>query len=79
MLYLEPTTTPTTTTPIPTTQPPLVSDCRDLSGWWMSIYPYAEILLTVQPQLSGKVVGYLRNDTAQHWVEVGFELLKCEI
>jgi hypothetical protein len=66
----EPTTIPTTTTPAPTTQPPLVSDCRDLSGWWMSLYPYAEILLTVQPQLSGKVVGYLRNDTAQHWVEV---------
>jgi hypothetical protein len=70
-VYVPPaTTTTTTTTPAPTTSPPLESDCFDLSGWWRSLYPYAEILLTVDPALTGKVVGYLKNDTAQHWVEV---------
>jgi hypothetical protein len=63
-------TTPTLpATTVSTTPPPLVSDCRDLSGWWRSEYPYAEILLSTILE-TGKVIGYMRNFTDQQWVEV---------
>jgi hypothetical protein len=62
-----PTTTPTT---LPTTTPPLMANCQDLSGWWVSTYPYAEILVEVSEDNSGKVIGWMKNNTAQQWIEV---------
>jgi hypothetical protein len=62
-----PTTTPTT---LPTTTPPLTANCRPLSGWWRSTIPFAEILVDVAEDNSGKLVGYMRNHTSQQWVEV---------
>jgi len=61
-----PTTTPITTTPMPD------GACFDLTGWWLSDspYPYAELYLLVVGQTNGQVVGYMRNDTDQSWVEV---------
>jgi len=63
-----PTTTPTTTTPLPD------GACTDLTGWWISGavggFAYAELYLFVLGGDSGQVVGFMRNDTEQSWVEV---------
>jgi hypothetical protein len=63
------TTPTTTTTPAPTTPPPAEADCDDLSGWWISQFPPAEIFVQVTTDMSGKVVGYMRNGTDQQWIE----------
>lgn len=63
-----PTTTPTTTTPVPD------GACTDLTGWWLSgaggEFAYAELYLYVLGGDTGQIVGYMRNDTDQSWVEV---------
>jgi hypothetical protein len=65
------TTTPTTTMPTtPTTPPPFDAPCTNLSGWWISQNPYAELNIFVEPGNSGRVAGFLRNDTDQQWIEV---------
>jgi len=64
-------TTPTTvpTTP-PTTTPPFDAPCDNLTGWWISESPYAELNIIVASGVSGIVTGFLRNHTDQQWVEV---------
>jgi len=62
-----PTTPPTT---IPTTTPPLNAPCDNLTGWWISDDPYAEMRLTVPDDQTGRVLGFMRNFTDQQWVEV---------
>jgi len=65
------TTTPTTTQPTtPTTQAPFDSPCNNLTGWWISQDPYAELNIFVDAGSSGRVAGFLRNHTDQQWIEV---------
>jgi len=65
------TTTPTTTVPTtPTTAPPFDAPCTNLTGWWISDDPYAELNIFVDPGTSGRIAGFLRNDTDQQWIEV---------
>lgn len=59
----------TTTTPVPTT-PPLEANCDNLTGWWLSLEPYAELHLRVPADQTGQVLGFMRNHTDQQWVEV---------
>jgi len=67
-----PTTTPTTPTTPPTTPAPAEANCDLLTGWWMSYSPnpYAEMFLTVAAGQTGRVTGFMRNDTDQQWVEI---------
>jgi hypothetical protein len=59
-----PTTTPTTTTP------PAEGKCHNLTGWWLSEQPYAELHLRVPADQTAQVLGFIRNQTDQQWVEV---------
>jgi len=64
-------TTPTTTVPTtPTTSAPFNADCTNLTGFWISQNPYAELNIFVESGSSGRVAGFLRNDTDQQWIEV---------
>jgi len=58
----------TTSTAAPTTTAPLEGPCTNLTGWWLSASPYAEIFLNVTTD--GRVVGGMRNFTDQYTVEV---------
>jgi hypothetical protein len=58
-----PSTTPATTTPLPE------GACSDLTGWWLSTVPYAELYLYTLGESSGQVLGYMRNGTDQQWIE----------
>ena len=62
-----PSTIPTVPT---TTTQPLDAPCNDLSGWWQSYSPYAELNLIVSNDGYGRVTGGLRNYTDQYTVEV---------
>lgn len=65
------TTTPTTTVPTtPTTPPPFDAPCTNLTGWWISQDPYAELNIFVESGSSGRIAGFLRNQTDQQWIEV---------
>jgi len=65
------TTTPTTTqSTTPTTTAPFNSNCNNLTGWWISQNPYAELNIIVESGSSGRVTGFLRNQTDQQWIEV---------
>lgn len=65
------TTTPTTTQPTtPTTTPPFDAPCTNLTGWWISQNPYAELNIFVDSGTTGRVAGFLRNGTDQQWIEV---------
>jgi len=57
-------TTPSTTSPLPE------GHCSDLTGWWLSLNPYAELYMYTLGANTGQVIGYMRNDTDQQWVEV---------
>lgn len=62
---------PTTTTTAPTTTTPLAEGkCNNLTGWWLSNNPYAELHLRVPSDQTGQVLGFIRNYTDQQWVEV---------
>lgn len=67
-----PITSPTTTTPAPiTTTPPAVSDCRDLTGTWVSTAPTAAALcVRLNLESSGLLTGLLRNHTDTYWVDI---------
>jgi len=64
--------TPPTTAPVtsPPTTPPPSAGCTDLTGWWLSEDPYAEMYIQVSQDMSGRVLGFMRNHTDQHWVEI---------
>jgi hypothetical protein len=64
------TTPATTTTPLPTTPAPADAPCRNISGWWISDDPYAEMHLHVASGASARVTGFMRNYTDQQWVEI---------
>jgi len=69
--YVPGPTTPTTPSTLPPTTSPLPEGaCSDLTGWWLSFEPYAELYLIVLGDSSGQVLGYMRNYTDQQWVEV---------
>jgi len=62
---------PTTTSTVPTTTSPLPEGkCDNLTGWWLSDIPYAEIHLSVPNDQTGQVLGFMRNHTDQQWVEI---------
>jgi len=64
------TATTTPTTPVVTTHPP-ESNCEDLTGFWRSDQPFAELLLEtdVDSQI-GEIYGIFRNQSDTIWVEV---------
>lgn len=62
-----PTTLPTTPS---TTTPPAEANCRNLTGWWRSENPYAEMHLRIPAGQSAQVLGFMRNATDQQWVEL---------
>jgi len=65
------TTTPTTTQSTqPTTSAAFDTPCNNLTGWWRSQDPYAEIYLEVEGGNTGRVQGFMRNGTDQQWIEV---------
>lgn len=66
----EPTTAEPTTTVPSTTTPAPEGPCDNLTGWWISDDPYAEMHLSVANDHSGRVQGFMRNFTDQQWVEV---------
>jgi len=51
------------------TPPPAEAPCDELSGWWVAQFPPAELFMQSTSDLSGKMVGYMRNGTDQQWVE----------
>jgi hypothetical protein len=63
------TTTPSTTTPYTTTPIPDVP-CSNLSGWWLSDKPYAELHLMVAAGPSALVMGFMRDSSDGAWLEV---------
>jgi hypothetical protein len=65
-----PTTPSTPPTTLPTTTPLPEGACSDLTGWWLSTQPYAELYLVTLGPTSGQIIGYMRNDTDQQWIEV---------
>jgi hypothetical protein len=66
--YVPAITTPETTPS--TTTPPLEANCDNLTGWWLSENPYAELHLRVPADQTAQVLGFIRNYTDQQWVEV---------
>jgi len=70
-LVAAPATTGTTvTTPEVTTFPP-VSNCGDLTGFWRSDEPFAELLLEMDYSTEiGEIYGLFRNRSDTIWVEV---------
>jgi len=65
------TTPPTSTTTVTTTPPPAVSDCRDLTGAWLSTAPTrASLCVRLDLTNQGLLTGLLKNGTDTFWVDL---------
>lgn len=65
------TTTSTTTPATTTTPPPPVSECRDLTGAWISTSPTrASLCVRLDLTNQGLLTGLLKNGTDTYWVDI---------
>lgn len=77
------TTTASPTAPLPTTTPPAIAACADVTGRWESTNAItASLCLKVDNTADGQFIGQMRNNTDTYWIELvgrvreqGYDLL----